>query len=174
MTGTGSAPAKTTSMASMTRESSPPEAPLCTGRGGRAGVRGQQQRDLVDALGPGLRRGRLSMEKDTRALFIASPASSRPTSAAKPSAAARRPAETCAAELVDLGAGGVAGGGQRLQRLVGDVELGQPAARRPRPRRSTPATPSPGSAYLRTSAVIAARRSSTSASRPGSASRSAT
>ena len=38
----------------------------------------------------------------------------------------------------------------------------------------TPATPSPTSAYLRTRAVIAARRSSTSASRAGSASRSAT
>ena len=69
--------------------------------------------------------GWLSIEKDTVALFIASPASSAPTSAANPSAAARRPADTCAAELVDLRTGGVPGGGQRLQRLVGDVERRQ-------------------------------------------------
>src|SRR3712207_7340946 len=37
MTGTGSAPAKTTSMASITRESSPPEAPRWTGLGGAPG-----------------------------------------------------------------------------------------------------------------------------------------
>ena len=107
------------------------------------------------------------------ALFMASPASSAPTSAAKPVGGGPAAGGHLRGQVVDLGAGGVAGGGQRLQRLVGDVELGQPAAASSA-QASTPASPSPGPAYLRTSAVIAARRSSTSASRPGSASRSAT
>ena len=48
--GTGSAPASTTSRASMTRDSSPPDAPLCSGRGGASRVRDEQELDLVDAV----------------------------------------------------------------------------------------------------------------------------
>ena len=47
--GTGLVPASATSRASITRDSSPPDAPLCSGRGSAPGVGGQQELDLVDA-----------------------------------------------------------------------------------------------------------------------------
>ena len=47
--GTGLVPASETSSASITRDSSPPDAPLCERAGLGAGVGGQQELDLVDA-----------------------------------------------------------------------------------------------------------------------------
>ena len=97
MTGTGSAPANTTSMASMTRESSPPEAPLCTGRGGAPGWGASSSATSSMPSAPGSLGVAVDREGRPCALFMASPASSAPTSAANPSAAARRPADTWAA-----------------------------------------------------------------------------
>ena len=110
--GVVSAPASTTSTASITRESSPPEAPLCTGSGGAPGVRGEQQLDLVDAVGAGDHAPAVDLERlrvgagappstptasCTDAAPMARPSSSADTAAPKRSAASRRAADTAAA-----------------------------------------------------------------------------
>ena len=53
MTGTGSAPAKTTSTASITRDSSPPDAPLCSGRSGAPGCGASSSSTSSTPCGPG-------------------------------------------------------------------------------------------------------------------------
>src|SRR3954449_12451608 len=150
ITGTGSAPAKTTSMASITRESSPPEAPLCTGRGGApgggagrrasppgsrstaggrrgAGRQREQQGDLVEALGPGLVGVGLDREGHPRALH-GQPGELVAHLGGEPLGCGAAAGGELPAQLVDLRAGRVAFSGQLLQRLVGDVELLQPVA----------------------------------------------
>ena len=51
--GTGSVAGQHTSIASMTRDNSPPDAPRPSGRAGAPGARLQQELDLVDAVRPG-------------------------------------------------------------------------------------------------------------------------
>ena len=177
--GTGSAPAKTTSTASITRDSSPPDAPRCSGRGRRAGVRAQQQLDVVDAV----RAEREPPAGHLEAVGLVGLRDGDRDAARAASRGRRSSAVTAAAKR---GRGRAARRGQRggerrrarraarrsrscsaAMRVVVAVErrpAGRPALA---PRRARRPTVSP---YLRVSRPSAARRSLTAASRAGSAS----
>ena len=93
--GTGSAPANTTSMASMTRDSSPPEAPLCSGSGGAPGCAASLISTSSAPYGPGSSSSASTAVSD--ACGMASSVSSAVTSAANRSAACERIAVRSAA-----------------------------------------------------------------------------
>src|SRR5690349_20152077 len=82
--GTGSAPAKTTSIASITRDSSPPEAPLCSGSAGAPGLEARRISTSSAPCGTGSASGVSTTE--ILACGMASAVSSAVTSSANRSA----------------------------------------------------------------------------------------
>ena len=125
--GTGSAPAKTTSMASMTRDSSPPEAPLASGSEGAPGCAASRISTSSPPCGPNSSRGVTTTL--IVAFGMARAVSSAVTSAANRSAASLRSAVSWAARSRTVSREPLLLGGELADPVVVAREFGEPAAR---------------------------------------------
>ena len=128
-------------MASITRDSSPPEAPRCSGSDGAPGWASSRSSTssapsgptpastpLTGRLGSARPAGRGSTATSIRACGMASPASSTVTCSAKRTAASRRDGGDPAGQLGHLAGQPVSLAVQLVEQLVGGVQVGQPGA----------------------------------------------